>query len=164
MECVPEGEQASMTREHNEDGIRLIEGDCLEVMPTLEPGSIDLILADLPYGTTACQWDVIIPFEPLWEQYQRVCKPKAAIALTASQPFTSALIMSNVKAFRHEWIWKKDKSGNIAVLKYQPAKVHESVVVFGFESPFYYPQMEARPKKNKSRNVRRASPCSDPAH
>lgn len=126
--------------------------ECLSAMKRIPDGSVDMVMCDLPYGTTACKWDAVIPFAPLWEQYQRVCKPNAAIALTASQPFTSALIMSNVKAFRHEWIWKKDKSGNIAVLKYQPAKVHESVVVFGFESPFYYPQMEARPKKNKRNN------------
>ncbi len=88
----------------------------------------------------------------MWEQLKRVTKKNGAIVLFGSQPFTSALVMSNVKAFRHEWVWKKDKSGNIAVLKYQPAKVHESVVVFGFEPPFYYPQMEARPEENKRNN------------
>jgi site-specific DNA-methyltransferase (adenine-specific) len=121
-------------------------------MKEIEDGSVDMVLTDPPYGTTACKWDSVILFEPMWEQLKRVTKKSGAIVMTASQPFTSALVMSNPKAFRHEWIWKKDKSGNIAVLKYQPAKVHESVVVFGFESPFYYPQMEPRPQKNKRNN------------
>ena len=80
----------------------LYQGDCLEIMPTLPPQSIDMILCDLPYGTTACKWDSIIPFEPLWREYKRLIKPRGAIVLTASQPFTSALVMSNVKGFRQK--------------------------------------------------------------
>ena len=82
-------------------------GDCLELMKDIPDGSVDMILCDLPYGTTACKWDTVIPFEPLWEQYWRVVKPNAAIVLTASQPFTSALVMSAVDKFRHEWVWDK---------------------------------------------------------
>jgi site-specific DNA-methyltransferase (adenine-specific) len=132
-------------------------GDCFEVMPKLVGASIDMILCDLPYGTTACKWDTILPFEELWTQYKRITKANAAIVLTASQPFTSALVMSNPKIFRHEWVWKKDKSGNIATLKYQPAKVHESVLIFGFESPRYIPQMELRPECNKRNNAPRTN-------
>ena len=83
------------------------QGDCLEVMKGIEDKSIDMILCDLPYGTTACKWDTIIPFEPLWEQYKRIIKDNGAIVLTASQPFTSALVMSNIKMFKYEWIWEK---------------------------------------------------------
>ena len=105
-------------------------GNCLEIMPNIKSESIDLILCDLPYGTTACKWDTIIPFEPLWKEYERIIKPNGAIVLTASQPFTSALVMSNPKLFRYEWIWQKNRGSNFALLKYQPFKEHESVLVF----------------------------------
>jgi site-specific DNA-methyltransferase (adenine-specific) len=82
-------------------------GDCLELMQNIESNSIDMILCDLPYGTTICKWDTIIPFDLLWQQYNRIIKPNGAIVLTASQPFTSVLVTSNIKHFRHEWIWKK---------------------------------------------------------
>ena len=88
--------------------IKLIHGDCLEEMPKLESGSIDLILADVPYGTTACKWDTVIPFAPMWEQLKRLAK--GAIVMTASQPFTSALVMSNPEWFKCEWIWEKTKA------------------------------------------------------
>lgn len=129
----------------------------MEKMRDIPDGSIDMILCDLPYGTTACKWDSVIPFEPLWEHYRRVCKRNAAIVLTASQPFTSALVMSNAKAFRHEWIWKKDKGGNIASLKHQPSKVHETILVFGFEPSRYKPQMEVRPESNRRNNAPRTN-------
>ena len=119
-----------MTREHNEDGIRLIEGDCLEVMPTLEPGPVDLILADLPYGTTACKWDTIIPFEPLWANYKRLLKPRGAVVLTASQPFTSMLVMSNLSMFKYTWTWVKSRPGGFVSAKLKPLKATEDVVVF----------------------------------
>lgn len=132
-------------------------GDCLQLMAEIEDKSVDMVLCDLPYGTTACKWDSVIPFAPLWDHYRRVCNRGAAIVLTACQPFASALVMSNVKAFRHEWVWKKDKGGNIAVLKYQPSKVHETVLVFGFESPRYNPQMETRPEANRRNNAPRTN-------
>ena len=107
-------------------------------MPRIPDKSIDMILCDLPYGTTACKWDTIIPFEPLWEQYKRIIKDNGAIVLTASQPFTSALVMSNIKMFKYEWIWDKNKGSNIMLAKKQPLKIHENVLVFGGNN--YFPQ------------------------
>ena len=122
--------------------IDLRQGDCLEIMKDIPDKSIDMILADLPYGTTACKWDTIIPFEPLWEQYERVIKDNGAIVLTASQPFTSALIMSNPKLFRYEWIWEKTMASNFALARKQPFKKHENILVFYKKQPTYNPQME----------------------
>ncbi len=115
-------------------------GDCLEKMDEIEDGSIDLILADLPYGMTACKWDAVIPFEPLWDQYKRIIKRNGAIVLTASQPFTSALVMSNLKWFRYEWIWEKQRGTNFLWANKMPLKNHESVLVFGSKLPNYFPQ------------------------
>jgi site-specific DNA-methyltransferase (adenine-specific) len=109
----------------------VIQGDCLEVMKDIPDKSVDMVLCDLPYGTTACSWDTIIPFEPLWEQYKRIIKDNGAIVLTASQPFTSALVMSNVKMFKYAWVWNKEKAANFPNVKNQPLKIHEDVVVFG---------------------------------
>lgn len=105
-------------------------GECLERMQEIETGSVDMVMADLPYGTTACKWDAVIPFAPLWEQYRRVCKKNAAIVLTASQPFTSALVMSNAGGFRYQWVWEKSKAGGIFNAKNMPLKQHEDVLVF----------------------------------
>lgn len=120
--------------------IDLRYGDCLELMKDIPNGSIDMILCDLPYGTTACKWDTIIPFDKLWEQYERIIKPNGAIVLTASQPFTSALVMSNPKLFKYEWIWEKSKASNFLLAKKQPLKAHENILVFGKGSVVYYPQ------------------------
>ena len=111
--------------------VQLMLGDCLERMSEIPDGSVDAIIADLPYGTTACRWDSVIPFEPLWAHFRRVTKQNAAIVLTASQPFTSALVMSNPKAFRYCWVWNKAKAANFAQVKTAPLKIHEDVVVFG---------------------------------
>ena len=119
---------------------KVICGDCLEVMKDIPDKSVDMILADLPYGTTACKWDTIIPFEPLWEQYKRIIKDNGAIVLTASQPFTSALITSNLKMFKYEWIWEKEQGVNFLLSKKVPLKVHENILVFG--GNIYFPQME----------------------
>ena len=119
---------------------KVIQGDCLEVMKDIPDKSIDMILCDLPYGTTACKWDTIIPFEPLWEQYKRIIKDNGAIVLTASQPFTSALVMSNVKMFKYEWIWEKESHSNFLNIKKQPGKRHENVCVFYKNQPTYNPQ------------------------
>ena len=115
-------------------------GDCLEIMKDIPDKSIDMILCDLPYGTTACKWDNIIPFEPLWEQYKRIIKDDGAIVLFGSQPFTSKLIMSNLEMFRYEWIWEKQKASNFMSAKYQPLKYHENIVVFSKKTHNYYPQ------------------------
>ena len=119
---------------------RIYNEDCLEGMKRIPDKSVDMILCDLPYGTTACAWDSIIPFEPLWEQYERVIKDNGAIVLTASQPFTSALVMSKPKLFKHEWIWEKQKASNFMAAKYSPLKYHESVLVFGKGRVNYNPQ------------------------
>src|SRR3990167_9507803 len=105
-------------------------GDCLSIMPSIPDKSIDMILCDLPYGVTACKWDIIIPLEPLWTQYKRIIKDRGAIVLTASQPFTSVLVMSNLKWFKYEWIWAKSKAVGFPNAKNKPMNKHESVLVF----------------------------------
>ena len=122
----------------------LHNGDCLEVMKRIPDHSVDMVLCDLPYGTTACKWDVVIPFEPLWEQYGRVCKENAAIVLFASQPFTSMLVMSNLKMFRHEWIWIKSRGSNFANTVREPFKEHEEILVFSKGGWTYNKQMQNR--------------------
>jgi len=129
----------------------ILLGDCLELMKQLPDQSVDMILCDLPYGTTACKWDAIIPFDKLWEQYERAAKPNAPIVLTASQPFTSTLVMSNPKLFKCEWIWQKNRGSNFATTKYQPMKEHESVLVFCKGVANYYPIMQPRAEGGKSR-------------
>jgi len=129
----------------------ILLGDCLELMKELPDNSVDLILCDLPYGTTACKWDAIIPFDKLWEQYERVAKLNTPIVLTASQPFTSALVMSNLKLFKVEWVWQKNRGSNFATTKYQPMKEHESVLVFCKGVANYYPIMQPRAEGGKSR-------------
>ena len=125
------------------NNVHLIKGDCLEVMKNIEDNSIDMILCDLPYGTTACRWDTIIPFEPLWEQYNRIIKDNGAIVLFGSQPFTSMLISSNIKGYKHSWVWHKNTIGNILVAKYQPLKNTEDIIVFSKKGKRvnYYPIM-----------------------
>lgn len=105
-------------------------GDCLDVMKSIPDGSVDMILCDLPYGTTACAWDSALPLCQLWSEYMRVAKPHSAIVLTASQPFTTTLIASNMPMFRYSWVWEKDQGVNFLSAKRQPLKAHEDVVVF----------------------------------
>jgi DNA modification methylase len=173
---------------------KIYNADCLELMKDIPDKSIDMILCDLPYGTTACNWDEIIPFnkhvlEPkgkkliaiyedeyilrevkkgrsynevkaefdslckngLWDEYSRIIKDNGAIVLTASQPFTSALVMSNIKNFRYEWIWEKERPTNIFFMKKQVGKVHENILVFYKKQPVYNPQMVARVSNNESK-------------
>lgn len=121
-------------------------------MKEIADSSVDMVMCDLPYGTTACKWDAVIPFVPLWEQYRRVCKPSAAIVLTACQPFTSALLMSNADNWKHSWIWNKGVGVNFMHVKRQPLKTTEDVLVFGFGTPLYYPQMSPKEKPQKKSN------------
>lgn len=116
----------------------LLRGDCLELMPRLPAASVDLVLCDLPYGTTQNKWGAVIPFEPLWREYRRICK--GAIVLTASQPFTSALVMSNPDAFRYAWVWEKSAATGHLNAKRMPMKLHEDVLVFSDAPAPYYPQ------------------------
>lgn len=135
---------------------QLYQGDCLELMSLLPDQSIDMILCDLPYGTTACSWDVVIPFEALWAQYKRIIRGNGAIVLTASQPFTSKLANSNLKWLKYEWIWEKDQGSNFANVKHQPFKVHENVLVFARGATKYYPQWTyGRPYAAKGRQARK---------
>jgi site-specific DNA-methyltransferase (adenine-specific) len=134
---------------------KVLHGDCLEWMPKIEDKSIDMILCDLPYGTTACKWDTMIPFQPLWDHYERIIKDNGSIVLTASQPFTSALVMSNPNLFKHEWIWNKNKASNFLQAKSAPLKIHESILVFGKGSITYNPQPTELTEQGKKRNNRK---------
>jgi len=120
--------------------IRLMQGDCLERMKEIESGSVDMILADPPYGTTACKWDSVIPLEPMWEQLKRLIKPNGAIVMTASQPFTTTLIASNMKMFKYCWYWEKEKAGNFQLAKKRAMKRIEEVCVFYLKQSTYNPQ------------------------
>ena len=131
---------------------QIIEGDCLQVMKSIPDRSIDMIACDLPYGSTICKWDTVIPFEPLWEQYKRIIKDNGAIVLTASQPFTSALVMSNIKMFRYEWIWKKERPTNPLLCRKQPPKYHENILVFYNKQPTFNPTKVLRKEVNKRNN------------
>lgn len=121
---------------------KLFNDDCFNVFPYIKDNSIDMILCDLPYGTTSCSWDTVIPFEPLWEQYKRIIKDDGAIVLTASQPFTSALVMSNPKMFKYEWVWEKEQGVGFQLAKYRPLLKNESCLVFSKKTPKYIPQKE----------------------
>lgn len=129
-----------MTEEVTIGNAELWHGDCLELMQSIPDGSVDMILCDLPYGTTACKWDTVIPFEPLWEQYRRVAKRNAAIVLTASQPFTSALGASNLPDLRYQWYWRKSRATGHLNAKKMPMKDVEDVLVFYRSLPTYNPQ------------------------
>lgn len=131
--------------------INLMQGDCLERMKEIESGSVDMILTDPPYGTTACKWDSIIPLEPMWEQLKRIIKPNGAIAMTASQPFTSVLITSNLENYKHQWVWNKNNSAGFATAKIRPFAICEDVLVFSGngERVNYYPQMRTGKMRKK---------------
>lgn len=122
----------------------VLHGDCLELMKDIPDKSIDMILCDLPYGTTACSWDVVIPFEPMWDNYWRLLKPNGVIALTASQPFSSTLIMSQLKYYKHEWIWIKNRGSNFANTVREPMKEHEQILIFSKGKWTYNKQMQER--------------------
>ena len=133
----------------------LYHADCLDAMQYIKEESIDLILCDLPYGTTYAKWDAIIPAELLWTFYKSIIKPDCAIVLTASQPFTSMLIHSNPSMFRCQWIWNKENAANFANAKKQPLKIHEDIVVFGINRTVYYPQMvPGKPNHIQGKNAK----------
>ena len=122
--------------------IELIQGDCLEAMKSIPAESVDMVLTDPPYGTTACKWDSVIPFDKMWEQLNRIIKPNGAIVLFGSEPFSSALRMSNIKNYRYDWIWEKNFSGGFATAKKIPMKYHENISIFYKKLPTYNPQFE----------------------
>lgn len=138
---------------HN-DRIQLYHGDCLEVMPTLPAQSIDLILADLPYGTSNIIWDSIIPLDKLWKEYQRLCV-KLHCVLFGINPFSSILVSSNIKDFRYDWIWEKDRCSNFANAKHRPMRNHEQILVFSDKKTTYNPIKQKSTSQNtlsKARN------------
>lgn len=134
--------------------INLMQGDCLELMKRIPDGSVDMILTDPPYGTTACKWDSIIPLEPMWEQLKRIIKPNGAIVMTASQPFTSVLITSNLNHYKHNWVWDKVRGVGFQVAKYRPMMRTEDICVFvngKGKAATYNPQMVQRTTARKSK-------------
>ena len=143
------------------EDIELWLGDCLELMDNIPDNSIDMILADLPYGTTACRWDVIIPFEPLWKQYLRVSKKKSPIVLFGSEPFSSLLRTSNLNMFRYDIVWNKKKPSNFQMMNFQPGRVHEMIHVFSKSSAVfckgnhmnYYPIKQKMEKERIVKNT-----------
>ena len=135
------------------------QGDCLDLMRHIPDGSVDMILCDLPYGTTQNKWDAVIPFDQLWAHYERAIKPNGAIVLTASQPFTSALIMSKPKWFKYEWIWDKQSPVGHLNVNRRPMGRHESVLVFSNRTGLYSPQL--RPSAQKRFGKKGASQSSN---
>ena len=119
----------------------LLQGDCLELMKQVPDKSVDLILCDLPYGTTSCKWDVVIPFEDLWKQYNRIIKDNGAIVLFGNEPFSSHLRMSNLKNYKYDWVWDKKRGSNFATVKIRPFNSFENIMVFYKKQPTYNPQM-----------------------
>ena len=138
---------------------KLMQGDCLELMKDIPDGSVDMILCDLPYGTTRNKWDSIIPLEPLWEQYERIIKDRGMICLTASEPFTSQLISSNYKLFKYDLIWDKKSTTGFLNAKRRPLRRHEQVLCFYKKLPIYNPIMEIRgkPRNKGSYNKRKGN-------
>lgn len=129
--------------------MQLYQGDCLEVMKQIPDKSVDMILCDLPYGTTACKWDSVIPFEPLWRQYNRIAKENAAIVLFCAQPFTTNLISSNLQNFKYCWIWYKHYARGFLNAKKMPLKCTEDIAVFYRKQCVYNPQMRKGKMKAK---------------
>jgi DNA modification methylase len=131
--------------------IELHQGDCLEILPTLPAASVDAIITDPPYGTTACKWDAVIPFEPMWKEIKRVIKPRGAIVLFGSQPFTSALVLSNPEWFRYAMVWDKvNKFTDFMNAKRRPMRRHEDLLVFASGSSTYNPQLDpVKPWKSR---------------
>jgi len=128
---------------------QLIHGDCLEEMKKIPDGSVDMVLTDPPYGTTVCKWDTVIPFEPMWEQLNRVIKPNGAIVLFGSEPFSSALRMSNIKNYKYDWIWNKKLAGNGILAKIQPLKIHEMIHIFSNKGKAVYLPQKTKGKMRK---------------
>jgi len=139
LERIWKARNTTMQPYYEASGITIYHGDCLDVMPALQP-AVDLILADLPYGTTACSWDSVISLASLWEQYRFLIKPSGAVTLTGSQPFTTTLIASNLDMFRYCWVWEKDTPTGHLDANRKPMKAHEDVCVFYQRQPTFNPQ------------------------
>ena len=131
-----------------------IYNDCFNIFPQIESGSVDMILCDLPYGTTQCKWDSVLPLDKLWKEYNRIIKKNGAIVLFSSQPFTSILINSNIKNFKYTWVWEKSKATNYLNAKKQPLRASEDICVFYQKQPTYNPQMTEGKPYNKGTALR----------
>jgi len=129
--------------------VNLMLGDCLERMKEIPDGSVDMILADPPYGTTACKWDVVIPFEPMWAELKRIIKSNGAIVLFGGEPFSSFLRLSNIKSLKHEWYWDKQTSGNFIQAKNTPLNVVENIIVFCIAKLNYMPILQQADDRKK---------------
>ena len=139
--------------------IQLMHGDCLDLMKNIGTGTVDMVLADLPYGTTMCKWDSIIPFEPMWEQIERITTDTAAILLFAAALFDKVLACSNLKLFRHEWIWEKPSATGFFNAKKMPLKAHENVLVFYKSLPTYNPQKTTGHERKTAKRKHKQSEC-----
>jgi len=137
-------------------GVILHNADCFDVFPSIADGSIDLVLTDIPYGTTQCKWDSVLDLQMMWEQLYRIAKPSSAIILFSAQPFTSVLVASNLRDWRTEWVWEKGNATGFLNAKKQPLRAHENIEVFYRRQPTYNPQMtdghERKTSKRKSVN------------
>ena len=138
---------------------KLYKGDCLEVMKTIPDKSIDAIITDPPYGTTACKWDSVIDFDLMWEQLNRIIKPNGAIVLFGSEPFSSALRMSNIKNYKYDWKWEKSRPANFMNVKSQPLKSYEDIIVFNSHKSCYFP-IRVKGEKNHATKIRKSSEIS----
>lgn len=136
---------------YQDDFVTLYHGDAIDILPKIAADSIDLVLTDLPYGMTDCRWDTELPLDVLWAEWKRTLTTTGAVALTASQPFSSTLVASNPKAFKTEWIWEKNAGSNFGTVKRQPMKEHESVLMFAWGKYIYNPQMQERAASGLSR-------------
>lgn len=131
----------------------IYHGDCLEIMKSIPDKSVDMILCDLPYGTTKCKWDVVIPFDKLWLEYKRITKNNSAIVLFGTEPFSSYLRLSNLSDYKYDWYWQKDKGANFLFSNKQPLKVIETISVFYKNQPVYNPQKIDNPKGTSKRHL-----------
>ncbi|WP_447838242.1 DNA-methyltransferase [Aeromonas salmonicida] len=139
--------------------MKLLHGDCLSLLLSLPDNSIDMVLADPPYGTTQCKWDSVIDLSAMWRELERVCKPNAAIVMTAAQPFTAQLVCSNIGMFKYEIIWEKGNATGFLNAKKQPLRAHESVLVFYRQQPTYNPQMTSGHARKTSKRKTVNSEC-----
>lgn len=148
------------------ENVKLMKGDCMELMKEIPDGSIDMILCDLPYGKTDCKWDSVIPFASLWEQYSRIIKANGAVVLFGSQPFTSKLVMSNIRGYKHHWVWVKNRGTGFQVAKYRPMMATEDIISFtaNGERINYHPQMVKLEKPYFSRNASSSNGTNPLAH
>jgi len=146
---INENEALSIARV---SGSTFVNADCFDVFPFIENKSIDAIICDLPYGTTQCKWDSILPFDKLWKEYKRVIKPNGVIILFGSEPFSSALRMSNIKNYKYDWIWHKNKPSGALNSKFMPMQNHETISVFYYSKPFFNSILEPRDATDKTKN------------